>query len=140
MSKELFTALQQRGLLEFGSVIPASLVQETLGIKVPALGTKAEFDAIAMLELAAIDYVRRLLLREGKYLGGNKGDYRVFLPSENRKQVDIYMQHADKKLKRALLLSKNSPTFADGVVDQSQARIMLKRDSIRRHAGGSLHA
>lgn len=137
MSKELYTALEEKGLLEYGSVICSDFVRETLGIVVPAVGTREVFTAIALEELGAIDYVRRLLLREGKYLAGAHGDYRILLPSENKRQIDIYMNQADKKLKRALQLSKNSPIMDMQRPDQSAARIMMKRDSIRQHSGVS---
>ena len=133
MSKELYTALETKGLLEFGSVILSSFVRETLGIVVPEVGTREVFAAAALEELGAIDYVRRVLLRNGKYLAGHQGDYRILLPSENKRQVEIYMGQADKKLKRALLLSRNSPNVDTAPHDQSEARIMMKRESIRRH-------
>lgn len=131
MSKELYGELEKRGLFEYGSVIKADMVREILGIEMPEYGTKADFDAIALAELGAIDYVRRMLLNHGKYLAGNQGDYRILLPSENRRQVEIYMSQADKKLKRGLQLSKNSPKTDYQTADQSAARIMLKRESIR---------
>jgi hypothetical protein len=80
-----------------------------------------------------VDYVRKILLREGKYLAQTKGNYRILLPSENAAQVESYMSSADKKLKRALILSKNTPadtkTMRDA--DQVQARIIVKRESIK---------
>jgi hypothetical protein len=137
VSKELYTALEARGLLEFGSVILADFVRETLNIVVPEVGTREVFTSAALEEMAAVDYVRRLLLREGKYIAGNKGDYRILLPSENKRQVDIYMNQADKKLRRALQLSTNSPVMDTGKPDQTRTRIMMKMSSARSQPGAS---
>ena len=122
-------------MLEYGSVIPGELVRECLGIEYPEYGTKQDFDSVSLQELSAIDYVRSALLSEGKYLASNNGNYRVLLPSENKQQIDAYVSQADRKLRRALKLSRNTPAFADKVIaDQSYARIVMKRESLRsRH-------
>ena len=135
MSKELLSHLNERGLLEFGSTIPGDLVRECLGIEYPAYGTKQEFDEVALRELGAVDYVRNALLSEGKYLASANGNYRVLLPSENKQQIDAYVSQADRKLRRALKLSRNTPAIADkSRTDQSHARIVMKREAIRsRH-------
>ena len=135
MSKELHHTLKEAGLLEYGSHIPGEAVREVLGLEMPEIGTKAQFDAVALKELQAIDYVRNILLSEGKYLAGAPGGYRVLLPSENKAQVDSYMAQADRKLRRAQKLSRSMPTQNISQVDQTDARIMLKRDSIREFGG-----
>lgn len=88
-------------------------------------------DQIALRELTAVDFIRTLLLREGKYLAGDKGGYKILLPSENRAQVDAYMSQADRKLRRAQTLLRNTPARTHKQVDQTEARIMMKRESIR---------
>ena len=133
MSKDLYTELETRGLLEYGSVIFVDTVREILGLSMPAYGTKKDFDEVTLAELGAVDYVRNILLGNGKYLQGSSGDYRVLLPSENKRQVDLYMGQADSKLRRALKLSKNMPSTA-ARHDNTNTRIMMKRESIREHA------
>jgi hypothetical protein len=127
----LLTALQERGLTEYGSDIPAELVHEILGIDVPDVAEKSVFDRIAMVELAAIDYCRNVLIGQGKYLQGTPSGYRVLLPSENKAQIDSYMGSADRKLSRALKLSRNTPAQSEAKLDQTEARIMLKRTGMR---------
>lgn len=133
MSKELYQALDDRGLLEYGSVIPAEFVRSVIGVEIPAIGTRRQFQDAALLELGAVDYVRRLLLEEGKYIAGHHGDYRILTPSENQRQIQIYMSQADKKLKRAMVLAKTTPKVDNARPDHVATRIMLKRDSIRRY-------
>ena len=137
--RSLFDALQERGLLAYGAEIMREDVHAILGIKVPALGTKAEFDSISLQELGAIDHVRNVLLGQGKYLTGTRAGYRVLLPSENAMQVELYISSADKKLARALKLSRNSPVSSEGVIDQTEARIHMKRHGMnsRRAPGQS---
>ena len=60
--------------------------------------------------------------------------HRVLLPSENKAQVDAYMESADRKLERALKLSRNSPK-ASHLPDQTEARIMMRRKGYRHGAG-----
>lgn len=132
MSKELLQELKSRGLLDYGSHIPGEVVRDFLGIEYPEVGTKKEFDEIALLELSAIDYVRGVILNEGKYITSQNGDYRVLLPSENKQQIERYMASADRKLRRAGKLSRNTPLSKyERKTDDTQARIMLKRESIR---------
>lgn len=133
MSKALLEQLKATGCTEYGSVIPAELVHTVLGIRYPEIAPKAVFDDLALQELAAIDYVRNALLNEGKYLIGDKSGYRILLPSENKKQVERYMQQADKKLRRASKLSRNTPPEHRKDADQTEARIMLKQKAARQH-------
>ena len=131
LHKALYRVLQEAGLLEYGSRIEGELIREQLGIQMPRTGTKEQFDQIALRELTAVDFIRTLLLREGKYLAGDKGGYKILLPSENRAQVDAYMSQADRKLRRAQTLLRNTPTRTHKQADQTEARIMMKRESIR---------
>jgi hypothetical protein len=136
--KDLLRTLADAGLLEFGSVIPRDVVHQALGIAMPAIGTRAQFEELALMELAAIDYCRSHLLDVGKYLAGTGTGYRVLLPSENQKQIELYMSSADKKLGRALKLSKNSPATAALNHNQVEARIHMKRQHTRHRAGAEL--
>lgn len=131
MSKDLLEALRENGLLDYGSHIPGDFVREALGIKYPEIGSKKEFDEIALKELGAVDYVRNAILNEGKYLAGMGSDYRILLPSENKEQIERYMSSAGRKLRRAGKLSRNTPPAVNKNHDNISARIMLKRESIR---------
>lgn len=126
----LMQMLRDNGLTEYGSEIPSELVHKELEIEMPSYAAKAVYDRLAIIELAAIDYCRNVLLGDGKYLAGTRTGYRILLPSENKGQIDSYMSSADKKLARALKLSRNS--VADSVThNQTEARIMLKRTESR---------
>lgn len=133
MHRELYNALSEAGLLEYGSVIMSDFVHDVLGIEIPATASKAEFDRLSLIELAAVDYVRNILLGQGKYLTGTDSGYRVLLPSENAAQVELYIASADKKLTRALKLSRNSPVVNSAAPDQTEARILMKRAGMKQH-------
>lgn len=132
LHRDLYDYLKAEGLLEYGSVIPSSIVHEFLGLEVPAIGTKAQFDRLSLLELAAVDYVRNILLNSGKYLTGTPSGYRILLPSENAAQVEQYISSADKKLIRALKLCRNTPTTDGAAPDQIEARILMKQSGAPR--------
>lgn len=135
MSKELFTALVQNDLIGYGAEFPASFVHEVLGLEFPESAPKRVYDDLALKELGAIDYVRNILLGQGKYLE-SKGDlYRVCLPSENRIYVERYMKSADKKLKRASRLSRSTPQAEAVASSQNDVRMHFKQTSRRSFAG-----
>lgn len=130
--RELFAGLAARGLLEYGSFIPAKAVHEIMGVTVPETAPLKVYKQIELVELGAVDYVRGLLLLDGKYLAGIGEDYRILLPSENRRQVESYIAAADRKLNRALKLSRNMPRVdTDGDPCQLAARVMMKQGDIR---------
>ena len=131
--KCLLEWLRQEELTEYGSVFLGESVREVIGLVMPKFGTKMEFDQVALRELSAVDYCRNVLLGEGKYLSQTQGDYRILLPSENARQIEQYIGNADNKLRRALKLSRNSPAIDGGVLDQTSARILMKREGLRRH-------
>ena len=134
--RDFLQYLIDEGLTEFGAVIPKQMVYDLLGVEVPATGTQRQFNEIALTELAAIDYVRNHLLNEGKYLAGTTTGYRVLLPSENAIQVESYISQADKKLARALRLSRNTPKPADNLRDEQQeARVLMRQEGIRERFG-----
>lgn len=136
MSKELLTTLRDRGLLEYGSVIKGDEVREILGIEYPEVGTKKDFDEVALAELGAVDYVRNVLLGEGKFIASHQGDYRILLPSENKRQVDAYMSQADRKLRRAHKLSRNTPSVESYKPHaNNDVRIAMKLGNARNRVG-----
>lgn len=129
MSKyaDLMEALEANGMIEFGRVIPGKFIREILGIEYPEVAPKKVYDELALAELGATDYIRSALLNRGMYLAQHRGDYRILLPSENSKQVECYMSSADKKLSRALKLTRNTPRTDLNMPDQTEARIIMKR-------------
>lgn len=133
MSKDLLQAVRDNGLDEYGSYFPQSFVHCIIGISIPEVGTAKQFRELELIELGAIDYVRNALLPEGKYLSATPGGYRILLPSENKKQIEAYMRSADRKLRRAIKLNTNTPKVDSVKPDNTGARLMMKRESIRRH-------
>jgi hypothetical protein len=127
--RELFEELKARGLTDYGSIIDGAMVRNFLGIEYPEVGTKAQFDKIALAELGAIDYARAILLNEGKYITSTPSGYRILLPSENARQVDAYIMAADRKLSRALKLNRNTPVDTSKNASQTEARILMRRQS-----------
>lgn len=130
--KCLMAYLTDHHLTDYGQVILADDVRSVLGIKIPKIGTQQQFRDLALAELTAIDYCRNILLGKGKYLTQRGGDYRILLPSENARQIDTYMSQADRKLKRALKLSKSTQQEATNQhPDNTNVRIMMKREAIK---------
>lgn len=129
--KELLSWLRAFRLDEYGSVISGDDVRAAIGLEYPETASKSVFDSLSLKELSAVDYVRNVLLSEGKYLAAQAGDYRILLPSENARQVDLYMSHADNKLKRAQKLMRNTPHIDTSAPDNTDVRILMKRESIK---------
>lgn len=141
--KDFLSGLRAQKLTEFGAVILGNDVRKTLEIEYPSYeelkgmdsyDIKRTFDKIGLAEMSAIDYVRNVLLNEGKYIRVEKGNYRILLPSENTEQIESYISSADKKLSRALKLSRNTPQRGGEKSEQLEARIMLKRQSHRHRS------
>jgi len=131
MGRDLMGFLDNKGLLEFGSVIMGDDVRDRIGIEYPETANRATFNALALTELAAVDYVRNTLLGHGKYLSQSNGDYRILLPSENLRQCERYIRNATKKLNRSLKLSRNTPDIERKEFDNMSVRAMMKKESIR---------
>lgn len=139
MSKpDIYDNLKHMGLLEYGKTIEGAMLRHLAGIEYPEVGTKQEFEAPALEELAVVDYIRNRLLAEGKYLKAHRDDYRILTPAENSGQVEAYMRSADKKLRRAIKLSSNTPA-QPGQKCNNTARIMMKRESISKKRGSILN-
>jgi hypothetical protein len=130
--KELLAILREMQLTDYGSFIPASLVHEVLELEMPEQATRSEFAKLEIVEMAAIDYCRGHLINEGKYIKQVANGYRVLLPSENTGQIESYMSSADRKLSRALKLSRNTPKEGNTAPDQTEARIMMKLQSLKK--------
>lgn len=130
--RDLLRVLRESDLLDYGSVIETAMVHDALGITVPEVASRAKFNELELLELGAIDYVRNVLLNDGKYIAACAGGYRILLPSENKKQVEAYIRSADKKNRRAHRLSVNTPVQHTTEQDQTNARIHFRQHSHRR--------
>lgn len=131
--KELLAELETGGHIDYGKFIPSDVVRDCLDLVYPEVATKREFDQLALTEMAAVDYVRNVLLGRGMYIKGESTGYRILHISENLGQVEFYMASADKKLARGLKLLKNSPREAGTYPDQQEARAEMKRENIRAH-------
>ena len=108
-------------------------IRALLGLEYPEVGTKKQFDALALTELSAINYIRDRLLSEGKYLVGIRGDYRVLLPSENASQAEALMDSADRKMRRARkLLSNTPPSDTDTATAALLTRVAMRENATRR--------
>jgi hypothetical protein len=95
---------------------------------------KQIINSLALEELKLTDYIRNILINRGMYLSNTKGAYNILLPSENYKQVQLYMASADKKLNRAIKLSKNTPRSKGyDENDSLVVRAMMKRENIREN-------
>ena len=130
-NKEFYAWYVENGYTAYGAEVPVSVVQAFLKLDYPETACKKVYDELTLIELGYIDYIRNLLLNEGKYLTNSRGVYRVLLPSENAAQVDRYMSGANKRLNRALKLSKNTPAEYKKPNDNTAVRIELKKKSIR---------
>jgi len=134
-SRNLFVALQEAGMIEYGSFIPGVFVRAVLGLDMPDTGTKKEFDSIALAELGAVDNVRETLLNQGMYIAGSGDGYRILTPAENSGQVDRYLGHAQNKIRRARKLERTSPAMTGGKPSQLKARMMMAERSANKLIG-----
>jgi len=129
----LLECLEGENLLDYNTFISAETVREYLGLEYPEVGTKKEFDQLALAEMAAVDYVRNVLLGRGMYIRGVAGGYRILTIGENLEQVELYMSSADRKIVRGLKLMRNTPREAGTYPDHQEVRAELKRENIRAH-------
>jgi hypothetical protein len=125
--------LEGESLLDYNVFISAEIVRECLGLEYPEVGTKREFDQLGLAEMAAVDYCRNILLGRGMYLRQVQGGYRILTIGENVKQVDLYMDAAERKIRRGQKLLRNTPREVGAYPDQQEVRAELKREAIRAH-------
>lgn len=126
--KCLLKHMQENGLDDYGSYIDGDELHAVLGIEMPETATKKVFDQLALVELSAVDYVRNVLLGEGKYITKSGNGYRILLPSETEHQVDAYIRQAKKKLSRAQKLRANFDEKKS--YTNKSARIMMHAQSV----------
>lgn len=122
----LYQWLDEKGLLEYGSIILVEDIQEFLEIKLAHKCTVEEFKDASLKEMAAIDNVRNILVNEGKYITMDRTAYRILLPSENLAQVDRYIGAAERKLRRARKLARSTAGKVKIVRQDQQARVEAK--------------
>ena len=129
--QECFDILDMNGYFDYGSTIPLTEIYTAFGIQqieYPAM--RSEIKRLELEELTATAYIRDKLLNRGKYLKGGRDSYRVLLPSENAGQVMAYMESADRKLKRALKLNKNTPSKFK-ISNNDEVRLFMKQESTK---------
>lgn len=132
-AKNLLEWFRENNRDAHGSTVSGIDVRAVLNLRMPELGTKSEFDSIALKELSAIDYVRNVLLDEGKYLKQDGDGYRILLPSENAVQINNFMLSANRKLRRAHRLSKSSQVEPSKTSMNTEARMAVQRQAIMEH-------
>lgn len=135
VGEDLLDLLLKNKLLEYGATFTGKMVREALSIEIPPYSNKETFAELALYELSAIDYVRKHLLANGKYIKGESGDYRILIPSENKRQCESYISSANKKLGRSLMLSRNTPkddleSHEVASINSKTVRAIMAKDSL----------
>lgn len=130
-NQDFFAWFVEQGHSAYGAEVDEDTVRAFLGLVYPPMASKKTYDALVLRELNYIDYVRNQLLNDGKYLTNSRGVYRILLPSENAAQVDRYISGANKRLNRALKLSRNTPVEHKKTRDDTEARVALKKKSLQ---------
>lgn len=128
---DLMEWFRANGYDRYGAVVTKEQVLAFLEIDVPLVGTWQDFRRVEIALLDPIRYLRDMLMREGKYLKGDKDVFRVLLPSENMAQVRSFEESARKKLRRAATLSAATPAMHKDVHDNTEIRLAMKLDSIK---------
>jgi hypothetical protein len=130
LHRELLNKLYEFGMIGYGQSISGQFVRNVIGVTMPELGTRADFDRVVLKELSAIDFVRSQLIDRGMYLAREGQDYRILTPSENLVQVDHYIKAAGRKMNRARKLQEATPS-TNRVHDNKGARIFMHGESHR---------
>jgi hypothetical protein len=123
--------MEEAGMLGYGSIIDGDSFREMIHVKYPETGTKAEYDRLELMELSRVDFIRGELLKKGRFLLRENGNYRIALPSEHAQIIDRYLESANRKINRARLLGKNSPPSAEGI-DERIVRAEMMRSQRKR--------
>jgi hypothetical protein len=130
---EILNTLRVQGFLEYGSRISGTVLRSLFGVETPtdsdfAEMTRKEFEKAvtkaALEELTAVDFIRKILLSEGKYFDKQGNDYRIALPSENSYFIGQYMKAAKGKINRAEKLRTSTPVESH-VVTNVGSRLLL---------------
>ena len=130
-AKELFALLEKKNLLNYGSVIPASLIREAVDLHYPETGSYKEFKELELLELSFIGWVKDKLLNEGKTLVQRGDSYRIPLASENAYEAERLHSAANRKTARAEKLLRNTPLPQYQRPNNSRTRSQRKQEHRR---------
>jgi hypothetical protein len=137
---EIVNSLRQQHLLDYGSVIKRQDLLQLFGIPIYTddniVGLNLEqirsrLKNADLQELAVSDHIRRILLLEGKYFERNGDTYRVAMPSENAAMADNFMKAAQRKIRRARVLLKNTPGDIVETSNLASRLLMAERSSGR---------
>lgn len=130
--KELFIRLNESGFFDFGNVITEQEILDLFDLKKPTFGSYEAFKEFDLKLLGITAFFRNQLIKEGKYLKQTNGDYRVLLPSENAKIIELLYQSANRKLQRGIRLAKNTKHHTNkDELNQNLALSVLKRTHIQ---------
>jgi hypothetical protein len=126
----LWLALQADGHIGYGNDIPVSYIHEHLGLVMPEIGKRRDFERVQLLEMTAVEYVRKQLLEQGMWITRQGNQYHIPLPSENSHYATNMLSSAARKIKRAGRLVSNTPT-CNQPPDQTASRVLLLQDSVK---------
>ena len=119
--EDIFDQLLAQGTFDYGCTIPAA---ELLAYFDFEAATDADMEgwqpdkirkqiqADVLVELGIVSKIRDKLLDLGRYIGKDKGAYRIFLPSENAQVADNLLASSNRKARRANRLMQATPTQA----------------------------
>lgn len=127
----LWAALQKDGLVGYGNDIPVSYIHEHLDLIMPEIGKRKDFERIQLVEMQAIEYVRKQLLDQGMWITRQGDAYHIPLPSENSHYATNMLSSAARKIKRAGRLVQNTPQ-CNQPPDQTASRVLLLQDSVSK--------
>lgn len=127
--RALLRHMKVNGLISYGATIEKDVVHSLIGVVVPEVGTRADFESAQLAELNAVGYVRNLLIKQGMYLAQEGSRYRILLPHENKLQAESYLRSANKKMYKAQELMKHTPQKTEQIKERIEARILINQHS-----------
>ena len=130
-AKKLFAFLDEKGLLEYGSVIPVSMVREVADLQYPESGSYKEFKELELRELSIVGWMKDKLLNEGKTIVQRGDSYRIPLASENAYEAERLHAAANRKTARAEKLLRNTPLPPHQRPNNSRTRSQRKQEHRR---------
>lgn len=141
--REILDNLRQQGMLEYGSVFhQADLlrmfeiipISEAEAQNLSLLEIRKRIANDALKELSVVEFIRSVLIKEGKAFEKERDQYRIPLPSENIRVIAKLQDAAIKKIRRAKSLMANSPSEVRDQGDAIASRVLIaERASKRKH-------
>ncbi|GAF98607.1 unnamed protein product [marine sediment metagenome] len=139
--RDIIDDLKKQGMFDYGQVLDREELlllfgirpineDQAKGLTLAALKARIQKDALA--ELAVVDLLRGVLLRDGKFFSRSGEQYRVALPSENAHMADNYMQSATRKLRRARTLLKATPQAALEASGNVASRLLVAEREVSK--------